>query len=114
MLMVNTKGYFSQYILLTACFHFLPSIPLPENVLKSTLSLYKHDTTLPMPTYEEVLLCNEQTTDEEVTLLWKRALGDPNHFRIFCLVHAEKLSYQTCDKALRNLQELSQGEKGKR
>ena len=67
-----------------------------------------------MPTYEEVLLCNEQTTDEEVTLLWKRALGDPNHFRIFCLVHAERLSYQTCDKALRNLQELSQGEKGKR
>ena len=58
------------------------------------------DQTLPLPTHEEVLICNEYTTDEEVTLLWKRAMGDPNHFRIFCLVYAEKLSYQVCDKVL--------------
>lgn len=68
---------------------------------------------LPMPTYEEVLMCNESTTAEEVTLLWKKAMGDPNHFRIFCLIYAERLSYQVCDKALRTLTECSQGKNGK-
>ena len=71
------------------------------------------DDKLPFPTHEEVLICSEHTTDEEVTLLWKRAMGDPNHFRIFCLVHAELLSYQVCDKALRTLFEFSQGQKRK-
>ena len=65
-----------------------------------------------LPTYEEVLICNEHTTAEEVMLLWKRAVGDPNHFRIFCLVHAELLSYQVCDKALRSLKDCSQNQKG--
>ena len=32
--------------------------------------------------------------------------------RIFCLVHAEKLSYQTADKALRSLFEVIQGRSG--
>ena len=82
-------------------------------VLKTILSLYMEDQTLPLPTHEEVLICNEYTTDEEVTLLWKRAMGDPNHFRIFCLVHAEKLSYQVCDKVLRTLLDNSQGQRGK-
>lgn len=92
--------------------------PLPfhaDNVLKTTLSLYMEDTdqAFPMPTFEEVLVCSEQTTEEEVTLLWKRALGDPKHFRLFCLVHAEQLSYQVCDKALWSLSQLSQGKKGR-
>ena len=67
------------------------------------------DNDLPMPTHEEVLICNEHTTVEEVTLLWKRAVGDPNKHKIFCLVHAENLSYQVCDKALRDLNEVTQG-----
>ena len=70
------------------------------------------DQSLPMPTYEEVLVCSKRTTDEEVVLLWKRALGDPGHFRVFCLVHAERLSYQVCDRALWSLAQLSQGQKG--
>ena len=44
-------------------------------------------------------------------MLWQRAIGDPDHKRIFCLLHAEKLSYQVCDRALRSLTELSQGQK---
>ena len=84
-----------------------------DHVLKTVLSLYMEDQTLPLPTHEEVLVCNEYTTDEEVTLLWKRAMGDPNHFRIFCLVYAEKLSYQVCDKVLRTLLDYSQGQRGK-
>ena len=82
------------------------------DVLRTTLALYMEDASLPMPTHEEVLVCNEHTTEEEVTLLWKRAMGDPNYIHIFCLVHAERLSYHTCDKALKSLSEISQGKKG--
>lgn len=35
-------------------------------ILKSTLSLYMENTNLPLPTPEEVLLCNLDTTAEEV------------------------------------------------
>ena len=91
------------------CVNFIHCI---ADVLKTTLALYMEDTSLPMPTHEEVLICSEHTTEEEVTLLWKRALGDPNYFRIFCLVHAERLIYQIHYKALKSLSELSQGNKG--
>ena len=47
-----------------------------------------------------------------MTLLWRRAIGDPHYLRVFCLAHAEKLSYQVCDAALRLLAELSQGRDG--
>ncbi len=45
-------------------------------------------------------------------LLWRRALSDPELKRIFCLVHAEKLSYEHCDKALHSLTELTMGKEG--
>ena len=45
-----------------------------------------------------------------MTLLWRRAIFDPGFQRIFCLAHAERLSYQVCDAALRSLFELSQGQ----
>ena len=67
------------------------------------------DSSLPMPTHEEVLICTEHTTLEEVTLLWKKAVGDPKYFG---LVYAEKLSYQVCDKSLRDLNEVTQGKNG--
>ena len=81
-----------------------------DQVLKTVLSLYIECS---LPTYEEVLICNERTTTEEVTLLWKRAMGDSNYLRIFCLVHAELLPYQVCDKALKSLVQCSQGKTGK-
>lgn len=65
-----------------------------------------------LPTHEEVLICTEKTTLEEVTLLWKRAIDDPGKRRIFCLVHAELLTYQVCDKALHELQKISQNRSG--
>ena len=100
--------------LLLLCNHIHTVHACTDNVLKTTLALYMEggDQSLPMPTYEEVLVCSKQTTDEEVVLLWKRALGDPGHFRVFCLVHAEQLSYQVCDRALWSLSQLSQGQKG--
>ena len=90
-----------------------PLLSFLDKVLKTVLSLYMESKDLPMPTYEEVLICSETATDEEVTLLWKRAMGDPNHFRIFCLVHAELLPYQVCDKALRSLHDCSYAKNGK-
>ena len=42
-----------------------------------------------------------------------RAVSDPEHWRIFSLIHAEKLSYQVSDLALRTLSEHSQGKQGK-
>ena len=41
-----------------------------------------------------------------------RAVSDPEHWRIFSLVHAEKLSYQVSDLAYSTLSEHSQGKQG--
>ena len=49
----------------------------------------------------------------KVTLLWRRALGDPGFKRIFCLVHAEKLSYIASEESVRALLRLKQGKLGK-
>ncbi|XP_064403130.1 E3 ubiquitin-protein ligase RNF213-like isoform X2 [Halichondria panicea] len=84
-------------------------VTAPDDVLSSVLALYTEDHTLPLPTQEEVLLCTCRTTTEEVSLLWRRAIDDPEYKRVFCLAHAERLSYQVCDAALRSLEELSQG-----
>ncbi len=45
----------------------------------------------------------------QVDLFWRRAIGDPGFKRVFCLAHAEKLTYHVCEVALQLLQELSQG-----
>ena len=41
-----------------------------------------------------------------------KAISDKRHRRIFCLIHAEKLTYQVSDLALRSLSKHSQGKKG--
>ncbi len=38
-------------------------------VFKATLQLYMENLDLPLPSLEEVLLCNSSTTAEEVSLL---------------------------------------------
>ena len=37
-----------------------------ENVLKTVLSLYMEDKDLPLSSLEEVLICTQKTTEEEV------------------------------------------------
>ena len=37
-----------------------------DQVLKTALSLYMEDKTLPLPTFEEILICTPSTTSEEV------------------------------------------------
>ena len=39
-----------------------------EQVLKAALSIYMEDNELPLPTPEEMLICDQQTTFEEVLL----------------------------------------------
>ena len=39
------------------------------NVLKTVLTIYMENETLPLPTLEEVLICNSATTAEEVFLI---------------------------------------------
>ena len=79
------------------------------------LSLYmvNHETSNhPLPTHEEVLICTKNTTEEEILLFWKRALGDPERRRIFCLVNAELLLYQVWDKSLYAFQQASLSKTG--
>lgn len=42
---------------------------IAENVLTTTVLVYANDESKPLPTNEEVLLCTEHTTSEEVTSL---------------------------------------------
>ena len=39
------------------------------NILQTVLMIYSKDVEMPLPTQEEVLICNEKTTAEEVVLL---------------------------------------------
>jgi len=41
----------------------------PGDVFKAVISLYVRDVTLPLPTLDEVLICNNKTTVEEVKWL---------------------------------------------
>ncbi len=44
----------------------MASLWFVENVLRTTLSLFMEDEANSLPTLEEVLVCNEHTTAEEV------------------------------------------------
>ena len=49
----------------------------------------------------------------QIEVFWLRAINDQEFKRIFCLIHAEKLSYKVSDQALNSLSKHSQGAKGK-
>ncbi|XP_070579262.1 E3 ubiquitin-protein ligase rnf213-alpha-like [Ptychodera flava] len=67
-------------------------------ILNTVLSFYMTDTNTPLPSYDEVLLCTQQTTLEEVVLLWRRAMYDTSG-GIYCLVNADRLDYEVSTKA---------------
>ena len=46
--------------------YIMVSIITPDEVLRTVLALYMEDEKLPLPTLEEVLICNSSTTTEEV------------------------------------------------
>ncbi|XP_074426105.1 E3 ubiquitin-protein ligase rnf213-alpha-like isoform X2 [Larus michahellis] len=66
-----------------------------EEMLLYMLSIYRHTETEPLPTYDEVLVCTPDTTEEEVELIVRRALSsDSQNQKIYCLLGAEKLVYK--------------------
>ena len=50
---------------------------------------------------------------QQISLLWYRAIGDPDHKRIFCLVNGQKLPYQVCVDAFEEMDRILEGETGK-
>ena len=48
----------------------------PDQVLRAALSLYMEDSSLPMPTPEEMLICNHNTTAEEVDSIFSHCVMD--------------------------------------
>ena len=81
-----------------------------KDVLVSVLRLYMIDTRLPLPTAQEVLLCSPSTSAEEVCLFWRRAIGDPDHRRLFCLAMADRLSYEVSKKSVEDFNLLVQNQ----
>lgn len=51
------------------CVFIVCAYSLPDNVLRTVLALFMEDGELPLPTLEEVLICNSTTTAEEVCMM---------------------------------------------
>ena len=49
----------------------------------------------------------------KIHLLWRRAMRDPDHKHIFCLVCEHNLSYKIAKEVVQSLRELSQGHTGR-
>lgn len=65
-------------------------------VFASTVGVYAESPELPLPSADEVLVCREETTEEEVEIFLRRALcqGSPPGWRkIYCLVNPGLLGY---------------------
>ena len=48
----------------------------------------------------------------KVSLLWQRSVADPQFKRIFCLVYAEKLSFETSQLVVESLKRITQDKRG--
>ncbi|XP_016335836.1 E3 ubiquitin-protein ligase rnf213-beta-like [Sinocyclocheilus anshuiensis] len=74
----------------------LVQCPVVE-LISTTLSFYTESPQHPLPTTDEVLMCQEETTDEEVEIFLRRCLGfqgtASNHQKIYTLVNPGSLTY---------------------
>ncbi|XP_051888724.1 E3 ubiquitin-protein ligase rnf213-alpha-like [Pristis pectinata] len=69
--------------------------PQPE-IFTAALCIYMQNQEQPLPTYDEVLLCSEETTCEEVELFLRRALSRGClEQKVYTLMHADCLNYET-------------------
>ncbi|ELU02735.1 hypothetical protein CAPTEDRAFT_201549 [Capitella teleta] len=71
-----------------------------DQILPAVLSLYL-DKHLPLPGPDEVLMCTETTSAEEVELIWLRAVGDAREQRtgkVYCMANAQFLNYAACQQ----------------
>ena len=65
-------------------------------VLTTVLSFYMESPEQPLPSADEVLVCREETTEEEVEIFLRRALGQGSKQscqKIYCLVNPGLLGY---------------------
>ncbi|XP_028416584.1 E3 ubiquitin-protein ligase rnf213-alpha-like [Dendronephthya gigantea] len=84
-------------------------VPKAE-VFGCLLSLFMgNEARQPLPTDEEVIVCNENTTAEEIELLWRRAVVDDKG-QLFCLANADLLDYDVSQQVVRSLELLTQGQ----
>ncbi|KAG7491231.1 hypothetical protein MATL_G00000820, partial [Megalops atlanticus] len=62
--------------------------------LTAALSFYAVSPAQPPPTVEEVLLCRGETSEEEVDIFLRRALGPAGEGKLFTLLHPGLLAYE--------------------
>ncbi|XP_069374050.1 E3 ubiquitin-protein ligase rnf213-beta isoform X2 [Paralichthys olivaceus] len=117
----DTSQYLSEYLDISTLAHFLSCLSemnqqhmirnLPPilqegkpnllvcpstEVFTTVLSFYMESPEQPLPSTDEVLVCREETTEEEVEILLRRALGQgstQNSQKIYCLVNPGLLGY---------------------
>ncbi|XP_057716646.1 E3 ubiquitin-protein ligase rnf213-alpha-like isoform X2 [Corythoichthys intestinalis] len=76
-------------------------------VLTSCISVYMTSKHQPLPTYDEVLLCNSSTTYEQAELFLRRCLGaGGKEKKIYCLLHGELLAYDVSSKVEKFFQRM--------
>ncbi|XP_077981789.1 E3 ubiquitin-protein ligase RNF213-like [Glandiceps talaboti] len=83
-------------------------------VLKACLSLFFDGEQLMLPDAGEVLICAHDTTIEEVTLFWRRAILGSKQGKLYSMVHADRLSYNVAKGSYDTFLALSQGKSGYR
>ena len=80
-----------------------------DEIFNFAIYLFSLSCNLPLPFQYEILICEETTTCEELDIFWKRALTDNsrNYYHIYCLLHAEKLTFETSKAACRSLSQYT-------
>ncbi|XP_052807608.1 E3 ubiquitin-protein ligase rnf213-alpha-like isoform X3 [Mya arenaria] len=76
-----------------------------DEVLRVALSIYMHDSEQPLPQSDEVLVCTSDTTADEVSIFWRRAIYDSSG-KIHCLLYADLLDFDVSEAAEQCLEEL--------
>ena len=73
-----------------------------DEIIKRALGLYMVSPEQPLPTDDELLYCNSDTTHEQIELFWKRVLASSatdKSQKIYCLINVQDLSYDQAVKA---------------
>ncbi|XP_061703162.1 E3 ubiquitin-protein ligase rnf213-alpha isoform X2 [Syngnathoides biaculeatus] len=77
-------------------------------ILTSCISVYMVSKDQPLPTYDEVLLCNSSTTYEQVELFLRRCLSAGcKGKKIYCLLYGDLLMYDVSCKVVKFFQRLN-------
>ncbi|XP_052216221.1 E3 ubiquitin-protein ligase rnf213-alpha-like isoform X4 [Dreissena polymorpha] len=75
-----------------------------DELLLVTISIYMHEDTKPLPCSDEVLLCTEYTSSDEVEIFLRRSMLSASG-KIHCLVNADALGYETSAMAIQFINE---------